>query len=154
MKTIYKHTQMGYLIIIVFFITILILSLTILQTGLDSMALSLLAVLALAGILFSSLTVVVTEEQVSLHFTFGLIRTSFSLKDIKSVSVVRNPWYYGWGIHFITRGCVFNVSGTSAVELEMLNGKRYRIGSDDAAELTKAISTALRADSSIHSSLD
>jgi hypothetical protein len=147
MKTNYKHTQIGYLIIIVFSITILMLSFTILQTGLDGMALGLLAVLVLAGILFSSLTVTVADDLVKLHFTLGIIRASFSLKDIKSARVVRNPWYYGWGIHFIMGGCVYNVSGTSAVELEMVNGKRYRIGSDDAAGLADAITTGLKENS-------
>ncbi len=154
MKTNYKHTQIGYLIIIVFSIVILFFSLILLQTGLDGISLGVLAVLVLAGGIFSSLSVMVTEYQVKLHFTFGVFRTSFPLMKIKSVRVVRNPWYYGWGIHFTMRGWVYNVSGFSAVELELINGTRYRIGSDDASALAEAIATALKANSSIHPPLE
>ena len=154
MKTNYKHTQIGYLIIIVFSIVMLLFLLTILQTGLDGISLGVLAIVVLVGVIFSTLSVIVTEDQVKLHFTFGLIRTSFPLMKIKAVSVVRNPWYYGWGIHLTMRGWVYNVSGFSAVELEWINGTHTRIGSDDAAELAEAIATALKANSSIHPPLE
>lgn len=154
MKTNYKHTQIGYLIIIIFSITSLILMLTLFHTGLDGMSLGVLAIVVLAGVIFSTLSVMVTEDQVKLHFTFGLFRTSFPLMKIKTVRVVRNPWYYGWGIHLTMRGWVYNVSGFSAVELELINGNRYRIGSDDAAGLAEAIATALETNSSIHPPLE
>ena len=57
--------------------------------------------------------------------------------------MVRNPWYYGWGIHLFPGGWVFNVSGFAALELQMENGRKYRIGTDDPAGLAKAVETAL-----------
>jgi hypothetical protein len=57
--------------------------------------------------------------------------------------VVKNPWYYGWGIRLIPGGWLYNVSGFWAVELQMKNGKRYRIGTDDAEGLAKSLEAAL-----------
>jgi hypothetical protein len=55
--------------------------------------------------------------------------------------MVKNPWYYGWGIHLIPGGWLYNVSGWEAVELQMKNGNKYRIGTDDPQGLMDAIRT-------------
>jgi len=47
--------------------------------------------------------------------------------------------YYGWGIHFTPNGWLCNVSGSSAVEIIMKNGKKYRIGTNVPSELEQAI---------------
>ncbi|HEX2998431.1 MAG TPA: hypothetical protein VHP14_26635, partial [Anaerolineales bacterium] len=73
----------------------------------------------------------------------GVIWKRFMLQDIEAYRAVKNPWYYGWGIHVIPRGWIFNVSGWEAVELQMKNGRKYRIGSDDAAGLVNALETSL-----------
>jgi len=52
---------------------------------------------------------------------------------------VKNPWYYGWGIRFTPHGWLYNVSGLHAVEIELKNGKKYRIGTDVPENLEKAI---------------
>ena len=36
-------------------------------------------------------------------------------------------------------GWMFNVSGLDAVELELVNGKRFRIGTEDPSEVVEAI---------------
>ena len=58
--------------------------------------------------------------------------------------MVKNLWYYGWGIRFTPRSWLFNVSGFSAIELQMKSGKRYRIGTDDPDNLAKALDEALK----------
>jgi hypothetical protein len=57
--------------------------------------------------------------------------------------VVKNPWYYGWGIHLTPSGWLYNVSGFWAVELQMKNGKKYRIGTDDPEGLVQVIQDKL-----------
>ena len=76
-----------------------------------------------------------------------IIRKNFPLKEIEAYRVVKNPWYYGWGIRFTPRGWLFNVSGFSAIELQMKNGKRYRIGTDDPDNLAAALDETLNEES-------
>jgi len=52
---------------------------------------------------------------------------------------VRNPWYYGWGVHFIPGGMLYNASGLSAVELRLTDGRVVRIGSAKPETLAAAL---------------
>jgi hypothetical protein len=88
---------------------------------------------------FATLTVQVSDQAITLRFGIGLIRKSFLLKEVQAYRAVRNPWYYAWGIHAIPGGWIFNVSGWEAIELEMKNGKKYRIGTDDVQGLANAV---------------
>ncbi len=100
-------------------------------------------VLVVCLFLFAVLNVRVDHEQIIIRFGIGLIRKTFPVKNIESHSVVRNPWYYGWGIRRTPHGWLYNVSGFSAVELLMKDGKSCRIGTDDPAGLYDAIETVL-----------
>jgi len=57
--------------------------------------------------------------------------------------VVKNHWYYGWGIRLTPHGVLYNVSGFYAVELRLRTGKEFRIGTDVPQELDAAIRQAL-----------
>jgi hypothetical protein len=92
---------------------------------------------------FSRLTVEVDDQALDLKFGMGVIRKRFLLKDVEASRAVKNPWYYSWGIHVIPGGWIFNVSGLEAVELQMKNGRRYRIGTDDVEGLANAVKARL-----------
>ena len=138
----YNHTQIGWL-------TLILLGIGILLTGYfgtlysNWIALLVLGVLMICVILFASLTVIVNDNSVEIKFGVGLIRRKFSLQKIESCTVVRNRWWYGWGIRKIPKGWLFNVSGLDAVELSMRNGKVYRIGTDEPQKLGKFIQRKL-----------
>lgn len=100
-------------------------------------------VLAVAFLLFYSLTVRLSKDRVEIAFGIGLIRQSFALDDIESVEPVRNHWYYGWGIRYTPHGWLYNVSGFDAVELRLTTGKTYRIGTDEPERLCSAIRDGL-----------
>lgn len=102
-------------------------------------------VLLLCLVLFHCLRVVVSDSAVSVAFGYGWPRRTFELTDIRSARAVRNSWWYGWGIRLTPRGWMFNVSGLDAVELELANGRHFRIGTDDPAGLEAAIRGALEA---------
>lgn len=112
------------------------------ETSWHPLALAVLAIPALVLLLFHSLTVEVTDEMVRAYFGVGLASFEFKLGDIESVSVVRNRWYYGWGIRITPRGWLYNVSGLDAVELALKNGKFVRIGTDEPHKLVRAIESA------------
>lgn len=94
--------------------------------------------------LFTSMTVRVTEREMRLWFGPGLIWKTIQIVDIADARAVRNPWWYGWGIHLTPRGWLFNVAGLDAVELELVNRRTLRIGTDEPERLVAAIRQATR----------
>ena len=74
-----------------------------------------------------------------MRFGIRLIRKWFKLNEIESCQIVKDPWYYGWGIRLTPRGWLFRVSGFNAVEIKFRKGKRFRIGTDVPQELEEAI---------------
>ena len=140
----YRHTQIGYLLIILYGgVVVLIGYFNVLKGFNNPFALAALIVLLVILKFFSSLTVTVDDHVIKIQFGLGVYRKAFPLKEIESYAVVKNRWYYGWGIRYTPRGWLFNVSGFSAIELQMNNGKRYRIGTDEPDNLAIALSDAL-----------
>ena len=48
---------------------------------------------------------------------------------------VTTHWIYGWGIRWIPGGWLWNVSGLDGVELALVSGRRFRIGTDEPEQL-------------------
>jgi len=61
------------------------------------------------------------------------------LEDIRSVGIVRNHWWNGFGIRMAPGFRLYNVSGLDAVELHLESGEIRRIGTDDPQGLAAAI---------------
>jgi hypothetical protein len=139
MTTHYRHTQIGYLTIIALAIILLFSALLMAVTGFNWIGFAVLVFIAICLALFATLTVVIEGDVLEIRFGPGVIRKKFPLKDIESCQVVKNPWYYGWGIRMTPHGWLYNVSGFSAVEIKMKTGKKYRIGTDVPSELEQAI---------------
>jgi hypothetical protein len=143
----YQHTQVGR------WILALAVPAMLVAAGLafrDSFAGGLI-VGALSGfVLFSffTLTTAVSDVDVRVWFGVGLIRRRIALERIASARAVQNHWIYGWGIRVIPNGWLWNVSGLEAVELSLVNGRRFRIGTDEPEQLAAAIQGALRDKSS------
>ncbi len=149
MMKVYKHTQIGYLLLVLYSAVILFICYLNIVTGFIPFALVGLIIMLIALGLFATLTVAVDDRMLRIQFGLGVIRKGFLLKDIEAYRVVKNPWYYGWGIRFTPRGWLFNVSGFSAIELQMKSGKTYRIGTDEPDNLAKALDEALN-DAPVH----
>lgn len=138
----YKHTQIGYLLIVLLGSALLITLYLLMVTGFNWIAIIAVLILALCLYIFSTLTVTVTASTLDLYFTARFIHKQFPLDAIRAVRVVKNPWYYGWGIHRVPDGWVYNVSGTQAVELTLRNGRKERIGTDEPEQLAAAVRAA------------
>ena len=139
----YEHTQVGYLIIVAMAAVMVLIGVVLANAGINWIAIGVLVVIAIALVLFSSLTVVIWEEELEARFGPGPIRKRFKLNEIESCQVVKNHWYYGWGIRLTPHGVLYNVSGFDAVELKLRTGKRFRIGTDVPQELEEAIRQAI-----------
>ena len=138
----YMHKQIGYILIVIYSIVLAIVTYYMLLSGFDRIALLVIGIMAVVLLLFATLTVEIDEEFLKIRFGIGLVRKKFALSEIKSCKIVKNPWYYGWGIHLTPRGWLYNVSGFDALEIIMKSGKKYRIGTDDSDELEKAVCKA------------
>jgi len=139
----YKHTQVGHVIIVGIAAAIVGIGILLAHKGSNWIAITVLAVLAVVLILFHSLTVVINEEELVVQFGRGAIRKRFKLNEIESVQTVRVPWYWGWGIRTTAQGMVFRVSGFDAVQIKLVTGKEYLIGTDVPQELEQALRQAL-----------
>lgn len=136
----YHHTQPGTLIRVIMIVALLVIAGSAWHGGAARLTLVLVcAVLLVALALFHSLTVSVTADAVKLSFGIGLIRRTIPRARIRAARIVRTQWYYGWGIHLIPHGWLYNVSGFDAVELTLDTGRVARIGTDEPAELLAAV---------------
>ena len=139
----YKHTQIGYLIIIALIIPSLVLFFAMTLTEFTQILPIVFITLLIALALFYSLTVEIDETRLIIKFGFGVINKKFILKNIESCHIVRNPWYYGWGIRITPHGWLYNISGLSAVEIQ-IKGKKYRLGTDEPKNLEQAIAQEIK----------
>jgi len=73
-----------------------------------------------------------------------LIRRRSDLNRITSAEALQNHWIYGWGIRWIPNGWMWTVSGLEGVEVALVSGRRFRIGTDEPEQLAAAIQGALR----------
>lgn len=138
----YRHRQLGTLVLCLGGACVLLIVLLLYLLEPHPVGIAALCLLILCLVLFPTLTVEVTESEITLKFGPGVIRRSFPLGSVRSARAVRNAWHFGWGIRLVRRGLLYNVSGLDAVELEMTNGRFYRIGTDQPAELLRAIREA------------
>jgi hypothetical protein len=135
----YKHTQIGYVILFLgaaaFFIA---LEMFFRKASGVSLLIGLAAILLMVG-LFGTLTVEIRDGLLKFRFGLGLIRKNLKIEAIETCEIVKNPWYYGWGIHATSKGWIYNVSGFQAVEIFMKDGRRLRIGTDEPEILRRVI---------------
>jgi hypothetical protein len=139
----YEHTQVGYVIIVALVAAIVAIGVILANQGSNWIAIGVLVLLAVLLLLFHSLTVVINEEELVVRFGTGPIRKRFKLNEIESCQALRIPWYYGWGIRTTPQGTVFRISGFGAVQLRLITGKEYVIGTDVPQELEEAIRQAI-----------
>jgi len=139
----YEHTQVGYFIIVAIVAAMVAIGVIMTNTGVNWIVTTVLVVLAVIVVLFHSLTVVISGEDLVVQFGPGVIRKRFKLNEIESCQTVRIPWYYGWGIRLTPDGMVFRVSGFHAIQIKLKTGKKYLIGTDVPQELEEAIRQAM-----------
>ncbi len=133
----YKHTQFGY-----WMAGAMVGLAAIIASRMQSLAIFgvMCLVTTLASALFGTLTVLVDET--SVHVRFGpvsLLRERIAMADVTHARAVRNSPVNGWGMRYIRHGRLWNVWGLDAVELQLKNGTRFRIGTDEPQALLQAL---------------
>jgi len=95
-------------------------------------------------VVFSTLTVAVRDQAMDVFFGPGGIRRRIPLRYIREVRVVTTPWYSGWGMRLTPSGWLWNVSGLGGVEVQLYDGQRFRVGSDEPDKLAEALLHEMR----------
>ena len=145
MDSMYRHTQVGYLLGASLFAGAVGVSIALAVIPVPYGWVGAVFALTFAGVLFPTLTTEVGPGEVRCTFGPGLIRRRIPLRDISTASVVRSSPFYGWGLRWIPNGWLWNVSGLDAVELQLSSGRRFWIGTDEPQKLSVAISQMKRA---------
>ena len=139
----YKHTQVGWVVIIAALIIMGIMPFLLFKGYGPIMIINAcisLFIGVLLLVLFSTLTVTVDKELVRVSFGVGLITIKIALLDIVSCKPMKNKWWWGWGIHgYPGKSWLLNVSGLDSVELIMDSGMKYFIGTDEPDRLCEAV---------------
>jgi hypothetical protein len=139
----YRHTQVGTVMLWIMIPITVMTGILAVGTRFNLASVGALALFGFSLITFWSLTVVVNQEKVQIRFGPGLVSVSYPLEEILNCRVVTNSPLAGWGIRLINMGWLFNVSGLEAVEVELKNGRRVRIGTNEPQDLAKAIENAM-----------
>jgi len=140
MRSLYRRRQTGWTIIIALGLAATTIGLTTLRWP----VLLILALTLLFGLLFSSLTIEVTQSELVWFFGPGFLRRRIARREIANAEAARNKWWWGWGVHLTPRGWLYNVHGLDSVEVIRKDGKSFRLGTDEPQALASALGFGLR----------
>jgi hypothetical protein len=107
----------------------------------DVAVLAIMVAAIILGVMFSRLTVTVTRDRIVASFLFGRPRRVIELPDVVAMRYVRNLRWHGLGVRRIPGGWMYNVWALDAVELELISGEVFRLGSTDPEGLFDALSS-------------
>jgi len=145
MSTHYRHTQFGrvWMVVMGFVLLVIVMVLLELPPGPPrSVVAAFILFPIVLGVLFTSVTTIVTEAEFVHYFGPGFWRKRIALSDIVSFAQVRNKWWYGFGIRYTPHGWLYNVWGLEAVECRLQSGRTFRVGTDEPRELIEALERA------------
>ena len=146
----YRHTQISYLMLLVTLAVLVPFAWAHItasteppsvDSGTNFLVTTIMVLILFILASFWSLQVIIDEKYLRIKFGYGIYHKKFSLHDIISAKTAKNHWYYGWGIRrwLWPKMWIYNVSGFDAVEIQLKNGKRYRIGTDEPKKLEQMI---------------
>lgn len=138
----YHHRQFGTVAVVIGGLAVLLILALLLFVETHPVGIAVEILIVACLIIFSTLTVDISDTDILLYFGPGLVRKRFPLGSIIRAELARNRWYFGWGIRWLPHRWLFNVSGLDSVEIELQNGRIYRIGTDEPEKLLGTIRDA------------
>jgi len=138
----YRHSQPGYLSIVISFILIAV-SVIMYVCGLRPLGILLVATGLICFVFSYKLTVEIKDGIFRFWFGPGLFWKKIPLEQIAYCEPFKGV-FSGWGIRYICNGWLYNVSGLKAVTIVLKSGKRMHIGTDDLPQLVAAVNSAIR----------
>jgi hypothetical protein len=139
----YRHTQRGDVTLTTCLAIGVLAAAAMWQTAKTPLIFTLVTLIAVA-VVFHALTVEISDGELRWHFGPGFWTYRLPLDEIRSVTIVRNSWWNGFGIRKAPGFSLYNVSGLDAVELALKSGDIRRIGTDDPQGLAAALKATTR----------
>ncbi len=145
----YIEKQGGNWILSILAIAVIVMAIVYTFSTEDSMdaivAVSTFTVISIiVALMFFRLKTEVMDDEVVLTFGIGPVKKRIATNQIKEVSIVRNKWYFGWGIRYYGKGWLWNIWGLDGVELTLKDKKsKFRIGTQEPQKLHDEISKRL-----------
>lgn len=137
----YQKTQLGWAILALlsWVLSFVLLALYVLGSSVPVYLFA--AGLVIVAYLFHSLTIKVTEDELSWGFGPGVFGQKIPISGIANVSAVTNSWHHGLGIKITHDGWVYNVSGFKAIAITLHDGTQFRVGTNDQSNLLAYLKT-------------
>ena len=110
--------------------------------AIQALMLAVLGVLAWCGWTFRQMTVEVADGELRAWFGGGWPRYGWPLERIDAVQKVHTSFWDGTGIRFTRHGLLYNVASGPGIEFRLKSGATFRLGSDDAEGLARALASA------------
>ena len=150
----YQHTQVGIVTILVILLSAAFTAFALVSAlqsaeGQTATLLSITGfvvtgVFILVLVAFNSFTIQIAHGTVTFWFGWGVARQSLPIEAIRSVEVVRNPWYYFWGIKSIPGGWLYSIApGGQSIELVLKDHRKIRLGTNRAEEIKLRLRQAM-----------
>jgi hypothetical protein len=86
-----------------------------------------------------SLTVTVSDGELSWYFGPGFWKKRIQRSDITRVRSIRLPWWYGIGIKYTPQASIYLVTPGDGIEIALADGKVVQVGTDDPKGLIAAL---------------
>jgi hypothetical protein len=142
----YRHTQVGTLTIVIIALAAILTAFALYSASKaaegDEVTVVKLTGLAVVGVFafvlasFYAFTIEIVDGELRFWFGWGVARRSVPSEEIRSVEVVRVPWYYFWGIKSISGGWLYSIApGGRAIELVLKDGRKILLGTDRPEEI-------------------
>ena len=97
--------------------------------------LTLVCILPLLLFSVTRLRTTIDDESITVNY-FPFLRKQFNWSDISEAEVIDYGFVGGWGIRMFTKhGTVYNVAGSKGLKIQLNNGKKYVIGTQQPDEL-------------------
>ena len=94
-----------------------------------------------------SMTIQITTTHIRHWFGLGFWKKESPLADIQDIALSKSAWYSGYGIRFVGKGWLYNVSGFDRIELHMKTNKVIYLGTDDPTTLYNHLSEIIHENS-------
>ncbi len=147
MSVLYRHKQMGVTILAALGLgaaLCLVFGIALNAPHARPTLFLLAVVFSICAILFSSLTIELSEGSLSWQFGPGLLRKQVASGELTNAVVTETRLIHGWGVHLTRNGWLYNVSGFGAVQITLRSGKTFLLGSDEPEQLCSALQRAIQ----------
>ena len=109
--------------------------------GLIVLAIFMFGIMALFW--FMELKTEIDQKELRMKF-IPFVKKTAQWKDVKSAKILNYGFAGGWGIRIGTKyGTIYNTKGNKGLAIELKSGKKFLIGTQKEAELTKVLKKCL-----------